>query len=70
MDTDEIVKYVLQRTDGKFYSKHSKASLCWDFVDSFEDAYLFNSEDNAKIRARLPIAGKDTKIRKVILSLV
>lgn len=60
-------KYVLQNSDGQFYWKDKSVSSRYGFTDDFGKAYIFDSEKGAK--TRLYLAGKEGKIRPVIVGL-
>lgn len=64
----EMYRYVIQKTDGRFYWKGNVSSL-WGLKESFDDAYLFKTESSAKQRMKSANL-QNCKVRKVKIELL
>ena len=61
---EERIMYVIQRTDGKFYWKHSKIGSYYGY-DSFDKAHLFSTEKGAKSRIGYGNDGQECTVKRV-----
>lgn len=61
--------YVLQRDDGKFYSR-GRSSSAWKYVDGFENATLFETDYGARMRQGYGCEGQDCRVREAKVTLL
>ena len=70
LNSSEVIKYIIQKEDGKFYWKSPNISSYYNWKDSLNDATLFQTKCNAEKRVNLlRNISINCKVREVIITL-